>query len=717
MIYNRNKSDYSLNVGKLILSGVEVTTDLYGQTLSNAVVLNSDISFDLPNFRFSAPTTGESLAEQYINNSFHISGCAVFCSTPGVGPGHLSMGLSGTPIMSPLSGRLYLRDVTGGNFDNTVATFTLDSGQYYNETLFDDKIITGGKILGIDTYRVLSGLEDFNVILFGRHFDVTPNNEEDGAIITSGDNSISFYLDYGYKGNAVYEHYTPYEFIANRWSINSSKSGTASLDPFAPDLPLYGSIYWRDINSSTKNHITDFMMDSGELLSYDTFIEKTIPFRSIVGVDIQNGLYGVENLNLVLGGRSMVYANLYKTLLTNEKFNILSGELVNMLEDAVAGVVFLNGAQGILNITGGDGIEVSRDDRNIFVKYIGGTFDPNNYGFVDQSQTGVFALSYDVSGLSGIINDRLNSTGINLLNYIDSRDSLVSGNLTSYTNQIVNQSSGANYSFATGAIEQSRSSVTAQFQAGDLSIINNLINTGSLLFNYSTDVSGFSRNYTNTISGILNSTIVNTSGILESKIVGDSNLASGTLTLAMFQLSGELRSSIPTIFVTGINTFSGGVNITGSRGINVINNSGLISIDINTGFFDSGYAKNSNTGSFITSDILNSFSGFVESKKEDKKQLFKSVSSDYTFNSNDSFSMINFDSANGITGYFSSGYGFSSGDKLSICQLGDGAITLSGISGVELMSRNGLKSSNGKFSVINALCFSETGWLIYGDLI
>jgi hypothetical protein len=345
---NKNRiqnSEYILNVGELFLNGVNVKVDDWKETLlldenplaidgnNQFVAIPSDIGLQSPAFFVSYPYTGSSLYEQYIASTFFATGWGVSLGKSGTGPAHLSQGTFGDPVMSPLIGRIYNRQLDQTT-KNVLTTFNINSGMLYSESGFGQEInIPGDSILGWDIISGLQNAEDLNVILFGRYNELYNKNENSGIILSSGDSAISFYLDYGsVTGTSLLEYYSSNEFIARRWGIYTSATGSAPIDPdpISPQYPFSGRFYYRDPKSTTKFTIANFYLNSGRYSSFDKILPSgvPIPFRKIIGVDIYYGLYDLKNLHLVLGGHSITTANYYRNIVTNIRLEEYSGFMV-----------------------------------------------------------------------------------------------------------------------------------------------------------------------------------------------------------------------------------------------------------------------------------------------------------------------------------------------------------------------------------------------------
>lgn len=369
MINKRVKqSDSYLNVGGLFISGTSLTTDDFKQTLlldgkplvipasNQYVLLPSEIGLQPPNFFLSVPYTGLSLYEEYLNTDFIVTGWEVYLGESGLGPAHLTSGASGQPIWSPLTGQLYVRSPLNPSNRSSIANFYINSGQFANSGQIFQDTLTGNQIIGLDIYSGLSGAEDLSIILKGRYNDLYEENISDGVVMSSGDSSISFYSEYGATGNTLLEYYSANEFYVNRWAVYVSNSGTG---PFANGLPLTGRFYYRDPKGKQTVTISNFGLNSGLLASWSTTSQDIyIPFRKMIGIDISGTLNDIKNVNIVLGGRSVVAANFYKDLITRSQFEIFSGYATGLIAAASSGVSMINGAYEEIILTGASGIRV-----------------------------------------------------------------------------------------------------------------------------------------------------------------------------------------------------------------------------------------------------------------------------------------------------------------------------------------------------------------------
>jgi hypothetical protein len=383
MINRIKKSDQILNIGSIVLSGVNLTTDEFKQTLlldgrpivvpasNQFVLLPSEIGLEPPNFFMSVPYTGTSLREQYLPTDYIVTGWSVFLGKSGVGPAHLTSGTSGNPIWSPLTGQLYLRSPYNPSVRNSIADFSINSGLFASSGQIYQDTLTGNQIIGLDIYSGLSGAQDFSVILRGRYNDLYEGNVSQGVVMSSGDSSISFYSEYAATGNDLLEYYSANEFIATRWAVYVSNTGTTAL---TPPLPLTGRFYYRDPRNTTKTTITNFGISSGNYSSFGVLSQNFyIPFRQLIGLDISGSLNDIKNLNIVLGGTTIVSANYYKDLVTSYQFNIFSGYVTGLIQ---------NGNVSIKNIST-DTYDFIKSDIGKMVAFSGS--GPNQTGFLKSS--------------------------------------------------------------------------------------------------------------------------------------------------------------------------------------------------------------------------------------------------------------------------------------------------------------------------------------------
>jgi hypothetical protein len=376
MINKRVKqSDSYLNIGGLFISGAALTTDEFKQTLlldgkplvipasNQYVLLPSEIGLQPPNFFLSIPYTGLSLYEEYLNTDYIVTGWEVYLGESGVGPAHLTSGASGQPIWSPLTGQLYVRSPLNPSNRSAIANFYINSGQFANSGQIFQDTLTGNQIIGLDIYSGLSGAEDLSIVLKGRYNDLYQENISEGVVMSSGDSSISFYSEYGATGNTLLEYYSANEFYVNRWAVYVSNSGSG---PFAMSLPLTGRFYYRDPKNQQKVHITSFGLNSGLFYSWATLVQDAyIPFRRMIGIDISGTLNDIKNVNIVLGGKSVVAANYYKDLITTDKFETFSGYTTGLISAASQEQYFKAVNKTSVQINNGQAVYISGFDQNL----------------------------------------------------------------------------------------------------------------------------------------------------------------------------------------------------------------------------------------------------------------------------------------------------------------------------------------------------------------
>jgi hypothetical protein len=73
-------------------------------------------------------------------------------------------------------------------------------------------------------------------------------------------------------------------------------------------------------------------MNTGVISSIGSFDTLVVPFRNIIGIDIYHGLYGLNNLNIVIGGQSISSANYYQNLITKKFMETGNGfQSINMI--------------------------------------------------------------------------------------------------------------------------------------------------------------------------------------------------------------------------------------------------------------------------------------------------------------------------------------------------------------------------------------------------
>lgn len=406
-------SDTSLSIEDLYLEGVRVNLDDFKQTIllddrpivipgnNQFVLLPSEMGLQPPSYFASVPYTGLSIYEEYVSSDFLVTGWSAYLGVSGSGPAHFASGTSGAAILSPLSGSVYLRSTTNPNSRITIASFSINSGLYASSGSFAEKTISGGCILGWDIYSGLSGAEDFSLVLNGRYQDLYEGNISQGVVMSSGDASISFFSEYGGTGNTLLEYYTANEFIATRWGVYVSSTGTGPSN-LSYNSPLSGRLYYREPKSTGTVTIAEFTLDSGQYYSnYTLPAEKYIPFRHMVGVDIYRSLSNIRNLNIVLGGKSISSANYYKSLITQAQFESFSGFITGLVESGTAGVSSLNTLYGPVSIAGSGGISVVNVGSIIYIGYTGAS------GSASAGITGDYVKT--LNGLTGIIS--INASG------------------------------------------------------------------------------------------------------------------------------------------------------------------------------------------------------------------------------------------------------------------------------------------------------------------
>jgi len=394
-------SSYDLNINSLYISGKHVRLDDWQETflidekplalpsINPFIASPSEIGLQPPNYFVSFPYTGLSLYEEYLSNAYIVTGWTVSLGKSGVGPAHYNQ--SNQLIYSPLSGDVYTRSVTDPNIRSTIASFYIDSGQFFVNSTIPETGISGNSIIGWNMYYGLSGAEDLIVSLAGQHSDINESNVSNGVIMSSGDSAISFFLEYGsITGETVLEYYLPNEFIATRWGLYSASTGSSTIgngDPLTLQTPLSGRFYYRDPKTTTRTTVTTFSMPTGVYSSIALIpSQQQILPRKIVGIDIYNGLNNLSNLHLVLGGRSVSSANYFKNVVTKNIFDIFSGYITGLITQSTAGVSFLNNSNGAIDLIGQSGIQISNagyPSQTITVKYTSGNF--NNIDFTPQA--------------------------------------------------------------------------------------------------------------------------------------------------------------------------------------------------------------------------------------------------------------------------------------------------------------------------------------------
>jgi len=321
------------NIGQLFLSGFNIKIDDWGETLliderpitipgnNQFVLLPSEIGLQPPHYFASYPYTGTSLTEKYLSTDYIITGWA--CSVGKLG---VSSDL--------LSGQIYMRRPDSVS-KTPLTNFYISGHQLYSSRYIPEKIMSGNHILGWDIYTGIDGAEDLSVILMGRYQDLYMANQSEGVVMSSGEASLSFYVDYGsITGSSFLEYYVSNTFHVNRWAVYASSPGTGHLqiDPLLPKYPLSGRFYYRDPKSTDKTTICNFAMNTGTISSIGSFGTIVVPFRKIIGIDIYHGLYGLNNLNIVIGGQSISSANYYQNLITKKFMETGNGfQSINMI--------------------------------------------------------------------------------------------------------------------------------------------------------------------------------------------------------------------------------------------------------------------------------------------------------------------------------------------------------------------------------------------------
>jgi hypothetical protein len=324
----------ALNVGQIFLSGASIKIDDWYETLliddkpiaipgaNQFVMLPSEIGLQPPHYFASYPYTGLSLYEHYLSTDYIITGWAC------------SVGKNGVNSSDILSGKIYMR--RGDSQQKTQLTdFYISGNQIYSSKQIPETKISGNHFLGWDIYTGIEGSEDLSVILMGRYQDIYMANQSDGVVMNSGDSAISFYVDYGsVTGHSLLEYYTSNTLHANRWGVYASNPGTGYLqiDPLYTQFPLSGRFYYRDPKSTDKVEICQFYMATGKLAQIGSFDKVIIPFRKIIGIDLWHGLYGLKNLNIIIGGQSISSANYYQNLITKKFMETGNGfQSINMI--------------------------------------------------------------------------------------------------------------------------------------------------------------------------------------------------------------------------------------------------------------------------------------------------------------------------------------------------------------------------------------------------
>jgi len=391
---NRIKTSYSnLNVASLFLSGSHVRLDDWRETLlidekplaipgaNQFIILPYEIGLQPPSYFTSFPYTGLSLYEEYTASSYIVTGWNISLGKSGVGPTHFNE--ANQLLYGPLSGDFYVRDLQNPYNKNTIASFWIDSGNFFNFGTISPTVISGDNIIGWNIYSGLSGAEDLIVSLQGRYSDLNEENVSDGVIMSSGDSAVSFFLEYGaITGETILEYYLPNEFVATRWGIYSATTGSSAIgngDPLTLYEPLSGRFYYRDPKNDARQTITTFTMTTGVYASFATMPQDLlISPRKIIGIDIYKGLNNLKNLHIVLGGRAIASANYFKNVITKDIFDIFSGFVTGLAVAVGNGVTTLNESYGAISLDGISGVEVSKDgypSQTIRVQYTSGNFN------------------------------------------------------------------------------------------------------------------------------------------------------------------------------------------------------------------------------------------------------------------------------------------------------------------------------------------------------
>lgn len=306
-----------LNIGQLFLSGSNIKVDEWQETLliderpitipgnNQFVLLPSEMGLQPPHYFASYPYTGTSLYEKYLSTDYTITGWAC------------SLGKTGNHN-DILSGLIYMRPVNTSQKIG-LTNFYISGNQFYSSNSISERTMSGNHLIGWDIYTGIDGAEDLSVILMGRYQDLYMANQSEGIVMSSGAASISFYTDYGsVTGQSFLEYYISNTFNADKWAVYASNPGTGYLqiDPLNSQFPLSGRFYYRDPKSTEKTTICFFDMPTGTIAKIGSFEKVIIPFRKIIGIDLYHGLYGLKNLNIVIGGQSISSANYYQNLIT-----------------------------------------------------------------------------------------------------------------------------------------------------------------------------------------------------------------------------------------------------------------------------------------------------------------------------------------------------------------------------------------------------------------
>jgi hypothetical protein len=442
-------SDTSLSIEDLYLEGVKVSLDDWKETLllddnpilipgnNQFVLLPSEIGLQPPNYFCSSPYTGLSIYEEYLGSSYYASGVAVFAGISGSGPAHTGTYLTGyaldlSPLygtgllMNPLSGSFYLKNPANPLDKSYLFNFSINSGQNANYIQFPSEIkASGGYLLGVDLYYSLSGLEDLSIVMMGKYNDLSEDLTSQGVVMSSGDNAFSFYMQYVPTGTDILEFYSANEFVATRWGVYCSESGTGPAD-IGVTGPLSGKFYHRNPQNKTKNYFADFSLNSGDYANWDSLpSEYSIPFRNMVGIDVYSSLEDVRNVNVVLGGKSITSANYYKNLITKTQFDIFSGAITGLITESIVGVASLNGLYGEVSVLPSgnlisqiSGSNIYLDvDNDAFVRHdqTGDFVTNSDTGvFVDKSETGIFATYTNLTDASGYLESLIAAGGTNV---------------------------------------------------------------------------------------------------------------------------------------------------------------------------------------------------------------------------------------------------------------------------------------------------------------
>jgi hypothetical protein len=440
------RSDSTLSVAQLYLSGVNIRLDDWEETLllderpivvpgnNQFVVLPSEIGLQPPNFFASYPYTGIALYEEYNASNYLATGWSCSLRIPGV-------------TGSTLSGAIYIRSLYDPLDKTIIAPFYISGTEYYSSGVIPETRVSGDCILGWDIYSGLPNAEDLSVSLRGRYHDLYEGNVSQGVIMSSGDAAISFFLEYGaITGEGVLEYYSANQFVATRWGIYSMTTGwgTLNLDPLTPVTPLSGRFYYRDPKDDIKYTIAAFNLSTGSFANWKRFDTPFyVPFRKIVGVDLYNGLNDLRNLNIVLGGRSISSANYFKNVVTQDIFEIFSGGFQTGSYD-----VFTSGLQNQFDtfsgqITG----QYTTFSGQVWAQYS---------GFENDLTSAFIQLSGQITGnfntLSGIVTGTLNNYSNNI--------NQISGYVDSFSGQMT----GDFYylsGFLTGLVEAGNSGITS----------------------------------------------------------------------------------------------------------------------------------------------------------------------------------------------------------------------------------------------------------------